>query len=350
MRQRCAFWNVWFPSHCLSRLWLRLCWWSWPAWWHCGWRSKPQIKFWPILTFFYSEISRIGIQSAARADGSIWGSWREILFMAQEKVSSTSTCTNHFNREGVYLSPKIGLWDYRPRNQGRGLIALDTIDVSSREEIIWPYRKMNFSSQFQRPLFFRLKLRNSKIYSLNYKRLMSGWAWSSLCCMRTHRKNLLGETISVAFWWGCWTKGQDILPETFDTPMFWTDEELAELKGTETLPRIGKESAEERYTSILLPVITSHLDLFDISKCDLTAFHRMGSLVMAYSFGRDSEDDDDNSEEEEKNDIAMVPLADILNADPRLNNVSKSWDRNWHVGEIVSRWNRLGNAIYQTNS
>jgi N-lysine methyltransferase SETD6 len=114
------------------------------------------------------------------------------------------------------------------------------------------------------------------------------------------------------------------LPETFDTPMFWTDEELAELKGTETLPRIGKESAEERYTSILLPVITSHLDLFDISKCDLTAFHRMGSLVMAYSFGRDSEDDDDNSEEEEKNDIAMVPLADILNADPRLNNVSKS--------------------------
>jgi len=103
--------------------------------------------------------------------------------------------------------------------------------------------------------------------------------------------------------------------------MFWTDDELAELKGTETLPRIGKESAEERYRSILLPIITSHSETFDISKCDLSAFHRMGSLVMAYSFGRESEDDEDNSEEEERNDIAMVPLADILNADPRLNNV-----------------------------
>ena len=50
----------------------------------------------------------------------------------------------------------------------------------------------------------------------------------------------------------------------------------------------------------------------------MAAFHRMGSLVLAYSFGST---DSSDTESESTNEIAMVPLADMLNADPRLNNV-----------------------------
>ena len=100
--------------------------------------------------------------------------------------------------------------------------------------------------------------------------------------------------------------------------MFWTEEELADLKGTEVIPRIGKQKSEEQYTEFLLPLISANPELFDLSKCGLDAFHRMGSLILAYSFGRTNEDED---EEHETNDIAMVPLADMLNANPQLNNV-----------------------------
>ena len=125
----------------------------------------------------------------------------------------------------------------------------------------------------------------------------------------------------------------DVLPQRFDTPMFWTEEELQELKGTQVLPRIGKQKSEQQYTEQLLPLITSHTELFELTKCDINAFHRMGSLVLAYSFGStvshandtSSVDDEDDSEEEEGNtQIAMVPLADMLNADPQKNNVSPS--------------------------
>jgi hypothetical protein len=44
----------------------------------------------------------------------------------------------------------------------------------------------------------------------------------------------------------------------------------------------------------------------------------MGSLVLSYSFGNSDSSDD---EEDESVEIAMVPLADMLNANPKLNNV-----------------------------
>ena len=110
----------------------------------------------------------------------------------------------------------------------------------------------------------------------------------------------------------------DVLPTQSETPMFWNEEELAQLKGTEVLPRIGKQKSEEQYTQILLPLIKANPNLFDLDKCGIDVFHIMGSLVLAYSFGRTDEDDEDESTTA---DIAMVPLADMLNANPELNNV-----------------------------
>ena len=72
--------------------------------------------------------------------------------------------------------------------------------------------------------------------------------------MRINCHLLSGGNISVTLPGDWLTK--DILPENFDTPMFWNDEELTQLKGTEVLPRIGKKKSEEQYTQLLLPLIT----------------------------------------------------------------------------------------------
>jgi len=104
--------------------------------------------------------------------------------------------------------------------------------------------------------------------------------------------------------------------------MFWTNEELQELKGTEVIPRIGKEKSEQQYNTVLFPIIQANPNLFDLEKCGLQAFHRMGSLILAYSFGLSDRPDETDDEDEQKESLAMVPLADMLNADPQLNNVA----------------------------
>src|SRR5437762_13948816 len=98
--------------------------------------------------------------------------------------------------------------------------------------------------------------------------------------------------------------------------MFWNDAELAQLKGTEVVPRIGKQQSEEQYEQLLLPFINANPSLFALENCDLQAFHRIGSLVLAYSYGRT--DDDEDEDEEFTTHISMVPLADMLNANPQL--------------------------------
>jgi N-lysine methyltransferase SETD6 len=148
----------------------------------------------------------------------------------------------------------------------------------------------------------------------------------------------------------------DVLPKEFDTPMFWNKEELAELRGTEVRSRIGKAQSEEQYTKTVLPIIKNNPTLFDLESCGLDTFHRMGSLVLAYSFGRnarghDEEDDDESDEEEERNDIAMVPLADMLNANPQLNNVEPLQNTETEsLGPFICGGRRMGIEINSSNS
>ena len=128
--------------------------------------------------------------------------------------------------------------------------------------------------------------------------------------------------------------------------MFWSKEELAQLKGTEVLPRIGKQKSEEQYSQILLPFIKANPNLFNLEKCGVDTFHRMGSVVLAYSFGKTDEEDEDESMNAE---IVMVPLADMLNANPELNNVSRIVSM-LTAGTIVSSWHWMGNAIHSAYS
>lgn len=123
-----------------------------------------------------------------------------------------------------------------------------------------------------------------------------------------------------------------LLPNKFDTLMFWSKEELAELQASAVVQKIGKKSAEDAFAFELAPPIVQHQDLFPSIHKDheiLRLGHIAGSCVMAYAFDVEKEDEgrDDESlvtDDEENPAKAMVPFADMLNADAAKNNVSPS--------------------------
>lgn len=117
--------------------------------------------------------------------------------------------------------------------------------------------------------------------------------------------------------------------------MYWTPEELSLLRGSAVVNKIGRAEAEEQFLSVLWPLMNSRPDIFQFTEAwgsqqrFLEAAHRMGSVIMSYSFDLDiisektllQTDSDDEENEEERVMKAMVPLADILNADADRNNV-----------------------------
>ena len=131
-----------------------------------------------------------------------------------------------------------------------------------------------------------------------------------------------------------------LLPTNFDTLVYWLPSELAELQGSAVLKKIGKEGADESFRTVLLPLVSSHMDLFgeyasalggpEKEATLLQVAHRMATLVMAYAFDLEEEvrtrDGEDSLIDEASQPKAMVPLADMLNADGDKNNVSSSFN------------------------
>ena len=136
-----------------------------------------------------------------------------------------------------------------------------------------------------------------------------------------------------------WHPYFQLLPETFDTLMFWTSSELSELKGSDVLNKIGKETAEESWDATIIPVMQSNQEYFPVP---FTSFqdhrdrliklaHFAGSLIMAYAFDIDEDDlnraegSNDDGESPEGSDLTeddeddpakgLIPFADMLNAD-----------------------------------
>lgn len=140
-------------------------------------------------------------------------------------------------------------------------------------------------------------------------------------------------------WWPYW----NILPEKFDTLIYWSPSELAELQGSAVLHKIGMETANQTFVGSLLPIVQKHSKTFggyaplfegpDAKAHLLRIAHRMASLIMAYAFdlekevieaGADADEEGFLSDDEEGMPKGMVPLADILNADAEdKNNVSR---------------------------
>ncbi|KAG9100063.1 hypothetical protein FRC06_004569 [Ceratobasidium sp. 370] len=156
------------------------------------------------------------------------------------------------------------------------------------------------------------------------------------------------------------------MPVTFDTPMFWPETDLQELRGTTIAEKIGHEEADKEYTERLFPLIQSRPDIFNPEHINTyytsSQFHIMGSRILSRSFHVEpwaTGEDDDNAEDQDSNaderkqvtedpdvsmesarseqpaeqedgasdgdsdsddegekveDVAMVPMADMLNA------------------------------------
>lgn len=149
-------------------------------------------------------------------------------------------------------------------------------------------------------------------------------SWSSLILVMMY-EFLLGVE-------SAWKPYFDVLPCAFDTPMFWSADELSHLQASATASKVGKDTAEEMFHSLLIPVIRANPQVFaaaqDASDHDLiTLAHRMGSTIMAYAFdlendeGQDDDDDEDGWVEDRdgKALMGMVPMADIMNADAEFN-------------------------------
>ncbi|KAJ8112560.1 hypothetical protein OPT61_g5096 [Boeremia exigua] len=131
-----------------------------------------------------------------------------------------------------------------------------------------------------------------------------------------------------------WKPYLDVLPTTFDTPMFWTEAELKELKGTVlTQEKIGKQSSDDKLRTRIVPVVMQNQAIFypaghtPLGEDELLSLaHQMGSTIMAYAFDLDNEEDEAEEEEDgwvvdkdAQRMLGMVPMADILNANADFN-------------------------------
>lgn len=133
-----------------------------------------------------------------------------------------------------------------------------------------------------------------------------------------------------------WSAYMNVFPASFDTLMYWTQAELDELKGCAVLDKIGKVDAEKAFTEQLVPFIKRNAYMFpqftaskEVNNIDATILrsaHVMATLIMAYAFDLEEELEDgasdDDLSEVLKSQKAMVPLADMFNADGDRNNVS----------------------------
>lgn len=125
------------------------------------------------------------------------------------------------------------------------------------------------------------------------------------------------------------------MPSEFDTLMFWTQNELAELQASAMPSKIGKDSANKMFKERIIPVVKKHADVFYPSNASqlsdgelLPRCHAIGSLIMSYAFDLQPEEDEDVEDENEDgwvedqakpSTMGMVPMADMLNADAEFN-------------------------------
>jgi len=135
-----------------------------------------------------------------------------------------------------------------------------------------------------------------------------------------------------------WAPYLSVVPSTpsqFDTLMFWTQNELAELQASAMPSKIGKDSANRMFKERIIPIVKKHADIFYPSDAQqlsdeelLPRCHAIGSLIMSYAFDLQPDEDEDAEDDNEDgwvedqskpSTMGMVPMADMLNADAEFN-------------------------------
>ncbi|KAM4066374.1 SET domain-containing protein [Hirsutella rhossiliensis] len=240
--------------------------------------------------------------------------------MASPAFCSTTAAFVHWFQSlpGATFSNSIEIVDLRSRNAGRGIVAIRDIPADTTLFTIPRRAIVNIDTstlRSQLPHLFESQGDGDDEQELD--------SWSALILVLMY-EYFMGPS-------SAWKPYLDVLPDAFDTPMFWSDEELQELQTSPLRSRIGKTDAEEMFRSKLLPVIRSRPDVFRSSEdygdeLLVQLAHRMGSTIMAYAFDLEKEDldldlDDDGWAEDRdaKSMMGMVPMADMLNADAEFN-------------------------------
>jgi SET domain-containing protein 6 len=105
------------------------------------------------------------------------------------------------------------------------------------------------------------------------------------------------------------------------------------------------------YREQVVPFIEKYRGKFGYDSVDtsLQAFHRMGSLIMSYSF--DIAGDEPNEEDEDgglPSIKAMIPPADVLNAHSRLCNAHLETDDDGILQMVATRAIKKGEQVYNT--
>jgi SET domain-containing protein 6 len=251
--------------------------------------------------------------------------------MADEFNSISERFLSWLSCSGATTSPKIEIADLRQQNAGRGvgtpnylpnrsrtltprIVATEDID---RDEVLFTVpRNIVLSAQ-------------SSSFGQQHGDLLSSLAenpWLSLILVMIYEHGCGSESN--------WKPYFDILPSSFDTLMYWSENELEELQASAVVKKIGKKEADEMFEDKIWPIIHSQPHIFGfqegISSQEVVQLaHRMGSLIMAYAFDIESSqtkepDEEGYATEDEDEDLpkGMVPLADILNADADRNNVN----------------------------
>lgn len=255
-----------------------------------------------------------------------------------EFTIKTEAFLSWLTARGLVLSPKIAIHDYRAQSQGRGVIALD--DIKSGEVLFSMPRTAVLAVDTvdiqKTPRIAKFFQETEQVRELD--------TWMSLILYMMIRGPGKGSADEID------QENEfkpyfDVLPNNFTTLMFWDPVEASQLlKGSTVVERIGKTDAEEGYNELLLPIFEQYPEFFENVDTSLETFHRMGSLIMSYSFdvdkrgktgtkehgkeGQEEEEDDEEDEEEESTVKAMVPLADILNAHTRLCNANLFHEEN----------------------
>ncbi|KAK2616949.1 Ribosomal lysine N-methyltransferase 4 [Conoideocrella luteorostrata] len=219
---------------------------------------------------------------------------------------------------GATFSDAIDIVDLRSRGAGRGIVA--TRDIPADTTLFTLPRNAILNSETSGlrktlPALFTSNGDEDDQQALD--------SWSALILIMMY-EFFLGDQSK-------WKPYIDVLPATFDTPMFWSEEELSNLQASATVNKIGKANAEELFRTHLLPAIRNNPAVFASSEeCSdndlINLAHRMGSTIMAYAFDmeNDEEEEDDESDgwvedREGKSMMGMVAMADILNADAEFN-------------------------------
>ncbi|ETN45542.1 uncharacterized protein HMPREF1541_09374 [Cyphellophora europaea CBS 101466] len=217
-------------------------------------------------------------------------------------------------RPGTLLSDKVELVDMRRMGAGRGVVAVQDI---AEDELIC-----------QTPLSAVLAHSSSDIPPHALIGTVDSGEWLPLIVTIIYEYLL--DTDSE------WYPYFQVLPTHFDTLMHWTDTELEYLQASAVVGKIGKAEAEAQWETMIDTMLVNE-DLFPTDGADLETrtaelvklCHMAGSLIQAYAFdivdeqGSDTEsgDSEEFKEDDEDDPVkALVPFADMFNADADRNN------------------------------